>query len=620
MKNGIPETLEEALKLIEKQNQDLLLKNQTIENQQIEIENQQIEIVNQQIEIENQQTELQKRQKEIAEAHAEIATALAEIAHLNEQLAIKRAREFAARCEKSSRINSEQNELPFDLENINLENAIKEEDSKLTEETEISSFEQETKSEKKSNAGRKSASKINNNLAKRRYVITLSEAERICNKCETMMKKVRVQVSERIVHVPGYEYIEIVEKEVYECPNCVNDDDSPVTKVASDKRIIERSIATPELLAHVFMGKYQRHTPFYCQEESYNWQGINLSRQNMCNWQQKVYKALLPLEKQFKNELKKGKYLQMDETPLEVLKVNEDEVRCEYWDEDRHRKKDNENEKVTSQKKCYMWVVRGGDELHPVHLYNFKWTRSGKNVLEFLENFLGNVLQSDGYAGYDSAIDFWNKNHPEHQITHSNCNVHARRYFSDAVKATGSKTAKEAIRIYEEIFATENKLRDLFKNKKISEADFLRLRQEKVKPIFEKFHSWLLEKQQTAGILSSSKTAEAISYCLKRWEKLTNYLDYSFLTPDSNAAERAVKPFVMARKNFLFSGSGVGAKSTCFIFTLIETAKANGLNPEDYLRCLFEKAPYAETEDDWQKLLPWNIEITPFKMRGEWVE
>ena len=100
----------------------------------------------------------------------------------------------------------------------------------------------------------------------------------------------------------------------------------PETKIASDKRIIERSIATPELLAHVFMGKYQRHTPFYCQEESYN-------------WQQKVYKALLPLENQFRQELKKGKFLQMDETPIEVMKVNEQEVREEYRDEDRHRKK-----------------------------------------------------------------------------------------------------------------------------------------------------------------------------------------------------------------------------------------------------------------------------------------
>ena len=205
-------------------------------------------------------------------------------------------------------------------------------------------------------------------------------------------------------------------------------------------------------------------------------------------------------------------------------------------------------------------------------------------------------------------------------LPHSNCNIHARRYFADVVKATGSKTAKEAIKIYEEIFTAENKLRNLFRENKISKTDFLRLRKEKVKPIFDKFHSWLVEKQQTAAILNSSKTAESINYCLKRWNKLTNYLNYSFLTPDTNVAERAVKPFVMARKNFLFSGSGTSTRSTFLMFTLIETAKANSKNPEDYLRGLFEKAPYAQTAEDWKKLLPWNIEITPFKMRGKWVE
>lgn len=108
-------------------------------------------------------------------------------------------------------------------------------------------------------------------------------------------------------------------------------------------------------------------------------------------------------------------------------------------------------------------------------------------------------------------------------------------------------------------------------------------------PFFESFHEWLLEKSEKEQILGSSKTSEAIKYTLSRWNKLIKFLDYSFVTPDTNAAERAVKPFVMARKNFLFSGSGIGAKSTCFIFTLIETAKANGLNPQDYLRCLFER-------------------------------
>lgn len=90
-----------------------------------------------------------------------------------------------------------------------------------------------------------------------------------------------------------------------------------------------------------------------------------------------------------------------------------------------------------------MWVVRGGEEMHPVHLYNFKWTRSGKNVLEYLKNFANSVFQLDEYSSYDSTVDFWNKNQPEHKITHSKCNIHLRRYFTDAVKATCSKTAKK---------------------------------------------------------------------------------------------------------------------------------------------------------------------------------
>lgn len=134
-----------------------------------------------------------------------------------------------------------------------------------------------------------------------------------------------------------------------------------------------------------------------------------------------------------------------------------------------------------------------------------------------------------------------------------------------------------------------------------------------MKPIFDKFHSWLLEKQQTAAILNSSKTAEAINYCLRHRDRLTNYLNYSFLTPDTNAAERAIKPFVTARKNFLFSGSGTGARSTCFMFTLIETAKANSKNPKDYLRCLFEKAPYAQTAEDWKNCFPGTLRLPLLK-------
>lgn len=595
MKDGKPETLEEAISLIVQQ-----------QNRLSELENK----------VSEQNKELINRHNAIIDQKKIIIDQTIEIKRLNEQLAHRRAMEYAARSEKAARLLKDQ-PLLFDIEDLNIQvtnQCLSPSDEEITQSEDSEEYQTENKT-KKSNKGRKSVSSINN-LAKKRIVIDLTDEEKICPNCGTQMKKVNTVESERIVHVPAYEYIEVVVRNVYECPNCVTDDDKPVRKTAREKRIIERSIATPSLLAHVFMGKYQRHTPFYCQEDCYNYQGLHISRQDMCNWQQKVFDRLRPLKELLDRELKKGKFLMFDETPLEVLKYSEEEARKEYWEDKSYRKKKTEDGK---QSQCYMWLIRGGTE-HPVHSYNFRWTRSGRNVISFLEGFEGNVIQSDGYSGYDSAVDFWNENHPEHKITLCNCNIHARRKFAESVKATKSKTAEQAVRFYSKIFKTEKELREKYLKNLITEAKYLELRKEKVLPLFEDFHKWLLEKGEREEILGSSKTAEAIKYCLKNWSKLIKFMDYSFVTPDTNAAERAIKPFVMARKNFLFSGSGKGAESSCFLFSLIETAKANDKSPEDYLRCLFEQVPYAETESDWEKLLPWNIEITPFELRGEWLE
>ena len=590
MKDGKPETLEEAIALIVQQ-----------QNRLSELEN-----------------KITEQNDKIIEQNDKIIEQIAEIKRLNEKLAHRRALEYAARSEKLSRILKDQ-PLLFDAEDLNIQvtnqcPSPSDEEIAQSEDFETDENQAENKP-KKSRKGRKSLSSINN-LAKKHIVIDLTDEEKICPNCGTQMKKVRTEESERLVHVPAYEYIEVVVRNVYECPNCVTDDDRPVTKTAKEKRIIERSIATPSLLAHVFMGKYQRHTPFYCQEDCYNWQGIHISRQDMCNWQQKVFERLKPLKELLEQELKKGKFLMFDETPLEVLKYSEAEARKEYWEDKSYRRKETEDGK---ESRCYMWLVRGGEE-HPVHSYNFRWTRSGKNVISFLEGFSGSVIQSDGYSGYDAAVDFWNETHPEHKIELCNCNIHARRKFAESVKATKSKTAEQAVRFYSKIFKTEKELREKYLKNLITGERYLELRKEKVLPLFESFHEWLLDKSEKEQILGSSKTAEAIKYTLSRWDKLIKFLDYSFVTPDTNSAERAVKPFVMARKNFLFSGSGKGAESSCFLFSLIETAKFNGRSPEDYLRCLFEQAPYAETESDWKKLLPWNIEITPFQIRGEWID
>ena len=150
-----------------------------------------------------------------------------------------------------------------------------------------------------------------------------------------------------------------------------------------------------------------------------------------------------------------------------------------------------------------MWVVLGGTKEHPVFSYNFRWTRSGKNVLDFIEGYEGNVIQSDGYSGYNAAINYWNLSHPDHKIELLNCWVHARRGFADAVKATRSKHAAQAIKLFKDVFDNENRLRKLFDEEKISEADFLERRVNDVKPHMDNLHSWLLEKKQKEMILDS---------------------------------------------------------------------------------------------------------------------
>ena len=158
------------------------------------------------------------------------------------------------------------------------------------------------------------------------------------------------------------------------------------------------------------------------------------------NWQQKIFDATKPLRKLYYGELNRGKYLQFDETPIEIQKQDKEAILAEYWDDSRYRKKkdddgeDEENAESKARKNCYMWVVLGGE--HKVRTYNFRWTRSGKNVLSFLENFEGSVIQSDGYSGYDSAVSWWNENHPEHKIQLCNCNVHSRRPWAESAKAT----------------------------------------------------------------------------------------------------------------------------------------------------------------------------------------
>lgn len=305
----------------------------------------------------------------------------------------------------------------------------------------------------------------------------------------------------------------------------------------------------------------------------------------MSNWVNKAYLVLQFLEEFFKKKIKEGPVIQMDETTVQVL---------------------NEPERPDISK-SYMWLARGGPPGTPLVIYEYHETRKSQHAKTFLEGFSG-YLQTDGYEAYNTAVK-GNKS-----IVHVGCLAHARRKFVEAAKASKKAgSAQVAVSKIRKIYRVEEELRA----KDLDEKDFLNQRQNLVTPLLQDLKSWLDDK--AVKVRPSSNTGKAISYTLGQWDKIIRYLDSPYLTPDNNAAERSIKPFVVGRKNWLFSGSPGGAKASSLFFSLIETAKANNLNPYGYLKWIFDQVAVMDDDFDGEKLLPWNCdkeEVTRMAFKG----
>jgi transposase len=440
--------------------------------------------------------------------------------------------------------------------------------------------EKETVSEhKRSKRGRKP---LDSSIPREEIIIDMPEEEKQCA-CGSALVCIGEEVTERLVIIPEQIFVAQYHQRKYACHKCEGsgDEDNPAVRMAkAPANIIPGSIATPSLLAAIFTKKYCDMVPFYRQQAAFERIGIHLSRQNMSNWQQGVAEKLEPLLALMKRHLKTGSVMRMDETTMQVM----DEP-------DR-----------TNTTKSYMWLARGGPPDKPVVIYEYHPTRASENATSFLDGFSG-YLQTDGYEGYDSAFK------DRSDIIHVGCWAHARRKFFEADKVCPKKTdVDNAMTQIASLYNVENKLRDDLKHNKINEEVFLQMRREKSTPILNAFHDWLTTR--SLDTLSSSKFAKAINYTLNQWKKLIRYLDYIELTPDNNICERSIKPFVIGRKNWMLSGSPDGAKSSCEIFTLIESAKINGLNPYSYLETIFDCAANLQPDDDWSCLLPWNLNNT----------
>jgi len=430
----------------------------------------------------------------------------------------------------------------------------------------------EVKSYSRSKPGRKP---IDPRIPREVAIIDIPENDKICA-CGAHLSRIGVEIKEHLEFVPQRIFVKQIQRIKYACHCCEGtaEEEEPAVRIAPvPPSMIPRSISSPSLLSAIFTHKFEDHLPYYRQEKQFERIGVEISRQDMSNWQQQVFNKLTPLFELLKETVKSGPVIQMDETTVQVIRE--------------------EGRKYTQD--SYMWLARGGPPGKKVVWYEYHETRAGKNAKDFLSGYSG-YLQTDGYDGYDKAV----KDMPG--IIHVGCFAHARRYFFDALKGVDKpESAGEGIKHIRKLYHLEDELR----SQNLDDQKFLLERKKHANPILEKFKAWLLKRVEE--VPPSRLLGKAIHYSLSQWDKMTAYLESPFLTPDNNACENSIRPFVLGRKNWLFCQVPEGAKSSCGIYTLIETAKQNGFIPAHYLTALFEKAPYASTPEDWEKLLPWNI-------------
>ncbi len=411
----------------------------------------------------------------------------------------------------------------------------------------------------------------------------LSEEEKQCS-CGCMKTRFGKEASEQLDIIPARMQVIKNIRYKYVCKACegTHADEPAVSIAPAPLQMIPKSMASPGLLAHVFTGKFVDALPFYRQEKQFLRLGVELKRATLCNWAMQVAEKCEPLLEMLYKKMLSGPLINADETTLKVLK----------------------EPNKSKNSKSYMWVFRGGPPDRPCLIYHYNAGRAGAVASSFLGDYKG-CVQTDGYAGYD-FLD------AKEGITHIGCWAHARRKFVEVTRVGGKRGLRKkksnaaiALDYIGSLYKIEKQARDLG----LCFDEIKALRKQKALPILKEFKKWLDEKSihtPPKGIFG-----KAVTYTLNQWHRLKAYIEHGVVSPDNNAAENAIRPFVVGRKNWLFSANPKGARASAVFYSLIETAKANKLEPYQYLRTLFEELPKAESTKDYQALLPQHINLNP---------
>ena len=391
-----------------------------------------------------------------------------------------------------------------------------------------------------------------------------------CPQCQGELRKLGEDVSEVLEYVPASFLVIRHVRTKLSCTKC-----DCIVQAEAPSRPIERGLAGPGLLAHVLVSKYCDHQPLYRQSEIYARQGVELERSTLADWVGGCSRVLEPLVEALHRYVIAASKLHADDTPVPVLAPGQGKTK-------------------TGRLWTYVRDDRpAGDTAAPAVWFAYSPDRKGEHPDRHLEKFRG-TLQADAYSGL-------NQLYHNGRIQHAACWAHVRRHFYDLEQAHSSPVAREALARIGALYGIEEQIRGKPPDQR------RRVRQEQSKPLLDSLREWF---EATLFKLSrKSETTTAIRYALTRWDALLRFVDDGRIEMDNNAAERSLRGVALGRKNYLFAGSDAGGERAAAIYSLIGSAKLNGLDPEAYLRDVLTRIadhPINRIDD----LLPWNINLT----------
>lgn len=406
-----------------------------------------------------------------------------------------------------------------------------------------------------------------------REYLDLPDSEKVCPDCQTALVKIGEEfVRRELTFVPAklkvVEYYSIN----YSCPKC-NEYRTPIIAKGKDGRShMLHGMASAGTIAWVMYQKFCNSLPFYRQEKDWKQYGVAITRATMANWViRNADEFFRPMYDYFQRKLLERKFLMADETPLQVL----------------------HEEGRRAQTKSYMWLFRTGEDgEYPIILYHYSKTRAGDNAVNFLEGFKG-YLMCDGYSGYNKVPD----------ARRTACYAHIRRYLTDAIpkgkQLDYTQPSVQGMMYINQLFHAE----DVIKAKHKSFDAIKKARLEKEKPLIDGFLSWLDKQTPIRG----SRLDKAVTYIQNRRPFLETYLEDGHCSFSNNLSENAIRPFAVGRKNWLFCDTPNGADASAITYTMVEMAKANGVNVYHYLTYLLEKLPNDRMSDEeLESMAPWN--------------